>query len=81
MSRSFPNLVAVAVLSLSLSSAVSAQPSTPDADMPNSRTAATSDDDFFDWGWVGLLGLLGLAGLLPRRDRNYDRTRNSRSAD
>ncbi|WP_138751788.1 WGxxGxxG family protein [Paenibacillus sinopodophylli] len=36
----------------------------------NYRTNATTDDDGFDWGWLGLLGLLGLAGA---RNRAHDR--------
>jgi hypothetical protein len=32
--------------------------------------AATNDNDF-DWGWIGLAGLVGLAGL---RGRNRERT-------
>ncbi|WP_162341578.1 WGxxGxxG family protein [Paenibacillus paridis] len=38
----------------------------------NYRTNATTDDDGFDWGWLGLLGLLGLAGA---RKRAHDRER------
>ena len=38
----------------------------------NYRTNATTDDDGFDWGWLGLLGLLGLAGA---RNRAHDRDR------
>ncbi|MBW4649576.1 MAG: WGxxGxxG-CTERM domain-containing protein [Kastovskya adunca ATA6-11-RM4] len=26
-----------------------------------------SEDDGFDWGWLGLLGLLGLAGLAGKK--------------
>ncbi len=37
----------------------------------NYRTNATTDDDGFDWGWLGLLGLIGLAGARNRaRDRD-----------
>ncbi|WP_065387222.1 WGxxGxxG family protein [Bacillus sp. FJAT-26390] len=40
----------------------------------NYRTNATTDDDGFDWGWLGLLGLIGLAGARNRaRDRDRDR--------
>ena len=31
-------------------------------------TPATTQDDGFDWGWIGLLGLAGLAGLRGRRN-------------
>ena len=43
------------------------------------NTAARSDDDHRDWGWLGLLGLAGLLGL-RRRDGNtqsVDRTRTA----
>ena len=29
-----------------------------------------SEDDRFDWSWLGLLGLIGLAGLKERNDRD-----------
>lgn len=38
----------------------------------NYRTNAATDNDGFDWGWLGLLGLLGLAGM---RNRVGDRDR------
>ena len=35
-----------------------------------------TNDDGFDWGWLGLLGLLGLAGLAGRNRRDVvDRDR------
>ncbi|WP_338044850.1 WGxxGxxG family protein [Paenibacillus lignilyticus] len=34
-------------------------------------TAVGTDDDGFDWGWLGLLGLLGLVGM---RNRSGERT-------
>ncbi|KQO04619.1 WGxxGxxG family protein [Paenibacillus sp. Leaf72] len=37
----------------------------------NYRTNATTDDNDFDWGWLGLLGLAGLFGL---RSRDRERT-------
>ncbi|MGI8933896.1 MAG: WGxxGxxG family protein [Phormidesmis sp.] len=36
------------------------------------NTVVTTDDDGFDWGWLGLLGLVGLAGL-KGRDRDDNR--------
>ncbi|MFC5650742.1 WGxxGxxG family protein [Paenibacillus solisilvae] len=33
--------------------------------------ATTTDDNDFDWGWLGLLGLIGLAGL---RSKDRERT-------
>jgi hypothetical protein len=35
------------------------------------RANAATDNDGFDWGWLGLLGLLGFAGM---RGRDRDRT-------
>lgn len=38
----------------------------------NYRVNAATDDDGFDWGWLGLLGLFGLAGARKRvRDRDH----------
>ncbi|GFN33042.1 WGxxGxxG family protein [Paenibacillus xylaniclasticus] len=36
------------------------------------RDLATTDDNDFDWGWLGLLGLIGLAGM---RGRSRERDR------
>lgn len=47
----------------------SAQTTTTDPAAPVD-TVVTTDDDGFDWGWLGLLGLLGLAGL---KGRDHDR--------
>jgi MYXO-CTERM domain-containing protein len=30
----------------------------------------TTEDDNFDWGWLGLLGLLGLAGLAGKKNNS-----------
>lgn len=36
-----------------------------------------TQDEGFDWGWLGLLGLLGLAGLAGRkRNDRHDTTAN-----
>ncbi|TYP73747.1 WGxxGxxG family protein [Paenibacillus methanolicus] len=40
----------------------------------NLRAYAATDDDGFEWGWLGLLGLLGLAGMRAK-DRHRDRER------
>lgn len=47
--------------------------------VPNSDVSADTNDDGFDWGWLGLLGLIGLAGLARKpeertqyRDPNAD---------
>ncbi|MDX2098323.1 MAG: WGxxGxxG family protein [Leptolyngbyaceae cyanobacterium bins.59] len=61
--------VSAAALALSLSvvpSMVSAQTDTnsPGTSAPaDTTTNYNTEDDGFDWGWLGLLGLLGLAGL------------------
>ena len=61
-------LAGLAVLPLTAQSA-SPSPSTGDmsrgtpTDMSMARTTDMSDDDDFNFGWLGLLGLAGLAGL------------------
>ncbi|MBE9160287.1 WGxxGxxG-CTERM domain-containing protein [Nodosilinea sp. LEGE 06152] len=54
----------------------------PSLNMPAQATAndpvaptqnVATEDDGFDWGWLGLLGLLGLAGL-KGRDRHTTTT-------
>lgn len=37
------------------------------AQVDDGVTTVQTDDDGFDWGWLGLLGLLGLAGLAGRK--------------
>jgi hypothetical protein len=51
---------------LSTTGALNAQLPAPDAQPPATadRTIDTRDDDFSNWGWLGLLGLIGLARLL-----------------
>jgi MYXO-CTERM domain-containing protein len=34
------------------------------------RTATGTQDDDYDWGWIGLAGLLGLLGLRRRDNRD-----------
>lgn len=37
-----------------------------------------TEDDGFDWGWLGLLGLLGLAGLAGKnKQTNYETRANT----
>ena len=33
-----------------------------------------TEDDSFDWGWLGLLGLLGLAGLAGKNKQTHYET-------
>lgn len=33
-------------------------------------TVVETEDDSFDWGWLGLLGLLGLAGLAGKSNKS-----------
>ena len=44
-------------------------------------TVVETEDDGFDWGWLGLLGLLGLAGLAGKSNsssnHNSHETRNT----
>lgn len=62
-------------LSVSALAQTSGSTTTPDT----TDTTTYSDDNDFDWGWLGLLGLIGLAGLKRRpedrteyRDPNVD---------
>ncbi len=61
---------------------------TPSTTTPDTTTGTTSDttttttadtnNDGFDWGWLGLLGLIGLAGLARKHD---DRPRYTKPTD
>ncbi len=50
----------------------SAQTATDPIAPGNTVAIPTTNDDGFDWGWLGLLGLLGLAGL---KGRDHDKNR------
>ncbi|MBD2460273.1 WGxxGxxG-CTERM domain-containing protein [Oscillatoria sp. FACHB-1407] len=39
------------------------------------ETEVETEDDGFDWGWLGLLGLIGLAGLTRKNDDRVARYR------
>ena len=39
-----------------------------------------TEDDGFDWGWLGLLGLLGLAGLAGK-NKNHETHREVRGTE
>jgi hypothetical protein len=53
----------------------------PDATAPLNAPEATdeveveTENDGFDWGWLGLLGLIGLAGLSRKNDDRVTRYR------
>ncbi|PZO14389.1 MAG: hypothetical protein DCF25_15010 [Leptolyngbya foveolarum] len=62
----------------------SAQTTTDPIEPDGVVLAPTTEDDGFDWGWLGLIGLAGLAGLKGRdRDDNRatytDRTTSDRT--
>lgn len=43
---------------------------------PTTGVADTTDDDGFDWDWLGLLGLIGLAGLAGKKRQEPTRYRD-----
>ena len=64
--------LAVLPSTLPASAQTATDPVTPEG------TVVTTEDDGFDWGWLGLLGLIGLAGLKGRdRDHDHNRTTNT----
>ncbi|MGG6296944.1 WGxxGxxG family protein [Leptolyngbya sp. AN02str] len=68
---SLKKIVGTSALALSLTVlsggiAAQAQDTVPGGTV--TETEVETDDDGFDWGWLGLLGLLGLAGLRGRDD-------------
>ena len=62
-------LIALGTASLiTVSSPALSQTTTPAATNDNATQVQNrnTDDEGFDWGWLGLLGLIGLAGLRGR---------------
>lgn len=57
------SLLAIALTVIPFKALGQAQTETPQTD---SVEVVTEDNDF-DWGWLGLLGLLGLAGLAGKK--------------
>ncbi|PZO17601.1 MAG: hypothetical protein DCF25_10915 [Leptolyngbya foveolarum] len=56
----------------------SAQTATDPVDPNGVVTVPATDDDGFDWGWLGLIGLAGLAGL---KGRDHDNNRATTYTD
>jgi MYXO-CTERM domain-containing protein len=57
------SLLGLALAAGPLSAEALAQATDPARTPTETRGTADTEDDDFDWGWVGLLGLIGLAGL------------------
>ena len=74
MKKTFLKCVATGLLGLTLAVVASDQ-ATAQVDEPR-RVVVETDDDDFDWGWLGLLGLLGLGGLM-RRDHGHTTHRDT----
>lgn len=80
--------IGAGILSLSIAVLpVSAQNNSPDGTgttapnttvdtAPTTGVADTTDDDGFDWDWLGLLGLIGLAGLAGKKRQEPTRYRD-----
>ncbi len=55
-------------IGLGTTSIALSQNATGNTTPPATTSAPATNNDGFDWGWLGLLGLLGLAGLRRRPD-------------
>ena len=67
--QAFGSLLALSMVVAPFTASVQAQ---TNPEIEPGVSVIETEDDGFDWGWLGLLGLLGLAGLAgknSRRDR------------
>ena len=64
--QAFGGLLALSMVVVPFTSSVQAQ---ADSEVPEIAVIETEDEGF-DWGWLGLLGLLGLAGLAGKNKHN-----------
>jgi hypothetical protein len=60
-------IVGIGVISLSAAIAPLVLPASAQVNAPETETSRTTQDNDFDWGWLGLLGLAGLAGLAGKK--------------
>lgn len=68
---------AIVPLNLPASAQTTTTPGTgTEATQPGTVTAVDTQDDGFDWGWLGLIGLAGLAGLAGRKREEPARYRD-----
>lgn len=69
MFKAFNNCAFAATIGLALAASCAnglAQDSAINDRRPAVDATSRSDDDTFNYGWLGLAGLLGLLGLMPR---------------
>ena len=68
-------LSGTSLLALSLAILPFTTPGQAQIDTERDVAVVETEDDGFDWGWLGLLGLLGLAGLAGKnKQTNYETT-------
>lgn len=70
--KSFQVFGLTAAILFGAAGAASAQTTAPAVEAE--RTVVATEDEGFDWGWLGLLGLIGLAGLAGRKKDDTART-------
>ncbi|MEO0924262.1 MAG: WGxxGxxG family protein [Cyanobacteria bacterium J06643_13] len=74
--QAFGGLLALSMAIVPFTASVQAQ---TDSEVPEIAVIETEDEGF-DWGWLGLLGLLGLAGLAGK-NKSSDREVVNRDRD
>lgn len=67
--QAFGGLLALSMVVVPFTASVQAQ---TDSEIEPGIAVIETEDEGFDWGWLGLLGLLGLAGLAGK-NKHSDR--------
>lgn len=70
----FGSLLAIGMIVVPFSASVQAQ---TNPEIEPGVAVIETEDEGFDWGWLGLLGLLGLAGLAGKSNNNKREVRDT----
>lgn len=65
--QAFGSLLAISMVVVPFTTSLQAQ---TDSEIEPEIAIVETEDDSFDWGWLGLLGLLGLAGLAGKNNHH-----------